>query len=81
MIRLDCDLPKRMQALIRIAEISHTFDALGKTSTFPAGYNVQNTVVYAQENALSELLTELDAVGSYGFKMSETRMSETRGRG
>ena len=68
MIRLDSDSPKRMQALTRIAEVSHTFDALRKTSTFPAGYNVQNPVVHAQENALSELLTMLDAVEIYGFK-------------
>ena len=37
--------------------------------------------MHAYENALSELLTKLDAVESYGFKMLETRMLETRGRG
>ena len=68
MIRLDSDLPKRMQALTTIPKISHTFDAIRKTSTFPAGYNVQNTAVHAQENALSGLLTKLDAVEVYGFK-------------
>lgn len=30
--------------------------------------NVQNNVVYAYENALSEPLTKLDAVESYAFK-------------
>ena len=68
MIRLDSDSPKRMQALTTIPKISHTFDAIRKTSTFPAGYNVQNTAVHAQENALSGLLTKLDAVEVYGFK-------------
>ena len=47
MIRLDSDSPTRMHALTIIAEISQTFDELRKTSTFPAGYNVQNTVVHA----------------------------------
>ena len=36
-IRLDFDLPKRMEVLTTIAGISHTFGALRKTSTFPAG--------------------------------------------
>ena len=58
------------------------FDTLCKTFTFPAGplernphsstphlaYNAQNSVVHAYENALSELLTKLDAVESHGFK-------------
>jgi len=71
-----------MQALTTVADISHTFDMLRKTFTFPAGplerdphssiphlaYNAQNSVVYAYENALSELLTKLDAVESHGFK-------------
>jgi len=71
-----------MQALTTVAEISHIFDMLRKTFTFPAGplerdphssiphlaYNAQNSVVYAYENALSELLTKLDAVESHGFK-------------
>jgi len=71
-----------MQALTTVAEISHIFDMLRKTFTFPAGplerdphsstphlaYNAQNSVVYAYENALSELLTKLDGVESHGFK-------------
>ena len=83
MMRLDFDLPKRTQVFTTIAEISHPFDTLCKTTTFPAhlldrdpyssilrlAYNSQNsTVVHAYENALSELLTNLDAVESYGFK-------------
>jgi len=71
-----------MQAVTAIAEISRTFDTLRKTFSFPAGplernlhsstlrlaYNAQNSVVHAYENALSELLTKLDAVESCGFK-------------
>ena len=79
----ESDSPKRTQALTTIAEISHIFDTLRKTFTFPAGplernphsstphlaYNAQNSVVHAYENALSELLTKLDAVESHGFKV------------
>ena len=78
----DSDSPKRTQALTAIAEIAHTFDTLRRTFTFPSGplerdphssaprlaYSAQNSVVHAYENALSELLTKLDAVESFGFK-------------
>jgi hypothetical protein len=78
----DSDSPKRTQALTAIAEIAHIFDTLRRTFTFPPGplerdphssaprlaYSAQNSVVHAYENALSELLTKLDAVESFGFK-------------
>jgi hypothetical protein len=63
--------------------ISHTSTRFARhLRTFPAGplerdphsstlhlaYNAQNSVVHAYENALSELLTKLDAVESHGFK-------------
>ena len=58
------------------------FDTLCKAFTFPAGplerdphsstlhlaYNAQNSAVHAYGNALSELLTKLDAVESHGYK-------------
>ena len=78
----ESDSRERMQALTTVAEISHTFDTLRKTFTFPVGlferdphssipqraFNAQNGVVYAYENALSELLTKLDGVESREFK-------------
>jgi len=74
-----------MQALTTVAEIS--FDTLRKTITFPAGplerdphsstphlaYNAQNSVVYAYENGLSELLTKLDAVESREIQIGQRR--------
>ena len=72
----------RSVAVVAISKISRTFDSLKRAFTFPAGplapvpgseaprlaYNPTNAPIHAYEHALSELLTSLDAVESFGFR-------------
>jgi len=82
-----------VQALTTVAEVS--FDTLRKTFTFPAGplernphsstphlaYNAQNSVVYAYENASSELLAKLDAVDSKSVRNARKELVVQTERG
>jgi len=76
------DAVKRTRSVVAISKISRTFDSLKRAFTFPAGplapvpgseaprlaYNPTNALIHAYEHALSELLTSLDAVESFGFR-------------
>jgi hypothetical protein len=76
------DAVKRTRSVAAISQISRTFESLKRTFTFPAGplvpvpgseaprlaYNPTNAPIHAYEHALSELLTKLDAVESFGFR-------------
>ena len=76
------DAVKRTRSVAAISQISRTFESLKRSFTFPAGplvpvpgsqaprlaYNATNAPIHAYEHALSELLTELDGVDSFGFR-------------
>ena len=69
MIRLDFDLPKCTQVLTTIAEISHTFDALCKRTTFPAGpldcdpYSSTLHLAYSSQNSVRKcMLTRMHSL-------------------
>ena len=76
------DAIKRTRSVAAISQISRTFESLKRTFTFPAGplapvegseaprlaYNPTNAPIHAYEHALSELLTKLDTVESFGFR-------------
>lgn len=76
------DAIKRTRSVAAISQISRTFESLKRTFTFPAGplvpvegseaprlaYNATNAPIHAYEHALSELLTKLDTVESFGFR-------------
>ncbi len=73
---------KRTRSVAAISQISRTFESLKRTFTFPTGplapfegseaprlaYNPTNAPIHAYEHALSELLTKLDTVESFGFR-------------
>jgi hypothetical protein len=73
---------KRTRSVAAISQISRTFESLKRTFTFPAGpltpaegseaprlaFNSTNAPIHAYEHALSELLTKLDTVESFGFR-------------
>ena len=76
------DAIKRTRSVAAISQISRTFQSLKRTFTFPAGplapvegseaprlaFNQTNAPIHAYEHALSELLTKLDTVDSFGFR-------------
>jgi hypothetical protein len=76
------DAVKRTRSVAAISQISRTFESLKRTFTFPAGpltpvegsetprlaFNPTNAPIHAYEHALSELLTKLDTVESFGFR-------------
>ena len=76
------DAIKRTRSVAAISQISRTFESLRRTFTFPAGplapvegfeaprlaFNPTNAPIHAYEHALSELLTRLDTVESFGFR-------------
>jgi len=84
------DAVRRTRSVAAISQISRTFDSLKRTFIFPAGplapfegseaprlaYNPTNASIHAYEHALSELLTKLDAVESFGFRGIRERRKE-----
>ena len=76
------DAVKRTRSVAAISQISRTFEYLKRTFTFPIGplapvegseaprlaFNPTNAPIHAYEHALSELLTKLDTVESFGFR-------------
>jgi len=76
------DAIKRTRSVAAISQISRTFESLRRTFTFPVGplvpvegseaprlaFNPTNAPIHAYEHALSELLTKLDTVESFGFR-------------
>lgn len=74
--------PERAKSIAEISEINRIFSTLKNMFVFPQGpldrmtgseaprlaFNATNASIHAYENALSELLTKLDAVESFGFK-------------
>jgi len=76
------DAIKRTRSVAAISQISRTFESLRRTFTFPTGplapvqgseaprlvFNATNAPIHAYEHALSELLTRLDTVESFGFR-------------
>ena len=76
------DAIKRTRSVAAISQISRTFESLRRTFTFPTGplapvegseaprlaFNPINAPIHAYEHALSELLTRLDTVESFGFR-------------
>ena len=76
------DAVKRTRSVVAISQIARTFESLKRDFTFPAGplaplpgseaprlaYNSATAPIHAYEHALSELLTNLDGVESFGFR-------------
>jgi len=76
------DAIKRTRSAAAISQILRTFESLRRTFTFPVGplapvegseaprlaFNPTNAPIHAYEHALSELLTRLDTVESFGFR-------------
>jgi hypothetical protein len=74
--------PERARSLAEITSISRAFTSLKNTFVFPSGplermpdsdapqlaYNPTNTSIHAYQHALSDLLSKLDTIESYGFK-------------
>lgn len=74
--------PERARSLAQITAIERTFNCLKSTFVFPSGplerlsstgaprlaYNSTNAPIHAYEHGLTDLLTKLDSVESYGFK-------------
>jgi len=73
---------ERARSLAEISGINRAFNALKSTFVFPSGplerlpgsntprlaFNSTNATIHAYEHALSDLLSKLDGVESYGFK-------------
>lgn len=75
-------VPERGRTLAEVTSISRAFESLKNTFVFPSGpleavsgsnpprlsYNKINAPIHAYQHALSELVTKLDGIESYGFK-------------
>jgi len=76
------DAVKRTRSMPTISQISRTFESLKHAFTYPSrplapslgseasrlAYDPNNAPIHAYEHALSELLTNLNAVESFGFR-------------